>query len=411
MAVEDLDRESKTEEPSANAPLPELRQEPLPEVATILLVDDNPAKLFTLEAVLSEVNVRILTASSARQALKYLLNEEFAVILLDVHMPEMDGFELAQLIRQRPRFEATPIIFVTAISTSDTERSRGYGLGAVDYMFMPIVPEVFRAKVSALVDLFKKTRQVQRQAEQLAELNRALEEQVQRSAELNEQLALSNRELEAFTYSVSHDLRSPLKTVQGFCSLLKGEVEVNERAQEYLHYIHSGLDRADRLIAGLLNLSRMTRVPLKTRSVDLAELARAILPELERGPEQNVEVIIPQKLEAQGDPELLGVVLQNLLANALKFTGKNPNGRVELGSKLDQNKRPVYFVKDNGAGFSSDRAHRLFAPFQRLHTQEEFPGTGIGLATVQRVIRRHGGQVWAESEVGEGATFYFTLGA
>lgn len=407
MALEDL----RNDVPAVIADdLPTTSEIPLHE-ATLLLVDDNPAKLFSLESVLSGLNgVRILTATSARQALKLLLNQEFAVILLDVHMPDIDGFELAQMIRQRPRFEATPIIFVTAISTSDTERARGYDLGAVDYLFMPIVPEVLRAKVGALIDLFRKTRQVQLQAEQLAELNRALEAQVRRSAELNEQLMLSNRELEAFTYSVSHDLRSPLKTVQGFCSLLKSECGSAPKAQEYLSFVQAGLERADRLIAGLLNLSRMTRQPLNTQRVDLAELARTLLPELRTGAEQDVEVVVPERLDAYGDPELLGVVLQNLLGNALKFTSKRARGKVELGVIDEDKRRAVFFIRDNGAGFSSDRAHRLFTPFQRLHSQEEFEGTGIGLATVQRVIRRHGGQVWAEATPGEGATFFFTLG-
>ena len=381
------------------------------EPATILLVDDNPAKLFSLESVLSDLHIKIVTAGSARAALRHLLNQEFAVILLDVNMPEMDGFELAQLIRQRPRLETTPIIFVTAISTSEAERVKGYGLGAVDYLFMPIVPEVLRAKVTALVDLYKKTRQVQKQAQELAKLNEALERQLKHIEQLNDQLALSNRELEAFTYSVSHDLRSPLKTAQGFCSLLRSDLQaMPEQAQEHLSYIESSLERADRLIAGLLSLSRVTRTPLRTQDVDLAELARSILPELEMNHPGGAQIVIPESLPTRGDPELLIVALQNLLGNALKFSSRTQGAKIELGALPGEEGRPVYYVKDNGAGFSPEQAHKLFTPFQRLHSSDEFPGTGVGLVTVQRVIRRHGGKIWADSRPNQGATFFFTLG-
>lgn len=368
----------------------------------MLLVDDNPGKLLGLESALEHLPIRLLTATSARAALRLLVREDVAVILLDVHMPEMNGFELASLIRQRPRFEATPIIFVTAISTSEQDRSQGYGLGAVDYMAMPVQKEVLRAKVMALVDLHRKTLQVQRQAEQLARLNSALEAQVQRSEALNQQLSAANSELEAFTYSVSHDLRSP--RVASFVSLLRSDLDSPSAAvSESLGFIDAGLGRADRLIEGLLQLAQVTRTEVARTPLDLADLSRSLLPELEIP--AGAELVLPERLPACGDPELLGVVLQNLLGNALKFSSRVEHARVELGSTADG----AFFVRDNGAGFSPERAHRLFTPFQRLHSQEQFPGTGIGLATVRRVVRRHGGEIWAESEVDRGATFFWTL--
>lgn len=377
--------------------------------ARVLLVDDNAAKLFSLETVLSELDLELVTASSAREALKHLLHSEFAVILLDVSMPEMDGFELAALIRQRPRFEFTPIIFVTGISTSDAERTKGYGMGAVDYMFLPIIPEVLRAKVSALVDLYKKSEQVKRQAQELANLNQQLAAQLQSIETLNHQLALSNRELEGFTYSVSHDLRAPLRTVSNFCTQLRSECahSLSGKGLKYLDFIESGLESAERLIQGFLNLTRVSQAPMRKRELDLAEMARQLLPELPD--HKRAEWVIPDQLPAFGDAELLATALNNLLSNAIKFSAQTAEPRIELGSLQEGPGPKVFFVQDNGVGFPPEYAERLFAPFQRLQAGQETT-SGVGLATVQRVISRHGGTLWAEAVDGGGATFFFTLG-
>lgn len=369
----------------------------------ILLVDDNPVKLFSLNATLASLEVEVVTARSAREALRALLQNEFAVILLDVHMPEMDGFETARLIRQRPSTAHTPIMFVTAISTSETERARGYRLGAVDYMFMPIVPEILRAKVSALVDLYRKTREVNH-------LNRELEEKLVRIESLNEDLEEAYRELESFSYSVSHDLRAPLRAAQGFTELLlSGPCPLDDKSKKYLGNIQVGLERMDRLIADLLDLSRVTRAPMRLQPVDLAALAREVLPELEYHRDRQVEIELQPDLVVLGDPDLLRVVLQNLLGNAFKFTSRHPQAHIELGGRPGPDGQMTCYVRDDGAGFPAAHASRLFSPFQRLHTEDDFPGTGIGLATVQRIIRRHGGKIRAEGEVEKGATFTFTL--
>ncbi len=379
----------------------------------VLLVDDNPVKLFTLNSTLAALNLEVVTARSALEALRHLLHQEFAVILLDVHMPEMDGFEAAQLIRQRPATEHTPIIFVTAISTSDTERAKGYRLGAVDYLFMPIVPDILRAKVSAFVDLYRKTRQVNQQAEELASLNRELEDKLARIETLNEELAGAYHELEAFSYSVSHDLRAPLRAAQGFSQLLlTGEDTLDEKSQRYLHNISLGLEKMDRLIQDLLNLSRVTRLPMRLQPVNLGALATELLPELEYSlNREGLTVEIQPDLMVMGDPDLLRVALQNLLGNALKFTSKRDQAHVQLGGTPGPDGLTTCYVKDDGAGFPSSYAHKLFTPFQRLHTEDDFPGTGIGLATVQRIVRRHGGKIRAEGETDQGATFFFTLPA
>lgn len=375
----------------------------------VLLVDDNPGKLLSLETTLSELDIELITATSAREALKHLLHNDFAVILLDVSMPEMDGFELAAMIRQRPRLEFTPIIFVTGISTSDAERARGYGMGAVDYMFLPIIPEVFRAKVSALVELYKKSKQVERQAQQLTDLNRQLEAQLDRIELLNHQLAISNRELEGFTYSVSHDLRGPLRTSANFCGQLRAECgeSLSGKGQKYMDFIESGLERAEVMIQGFLNLTRVSQNPMRLQSVDLAALVRGLIPELPG--HDRVKWVVPDQLVAEADAELISMALNNLIANSIKFTAKVEQPVIELGQTHSPQGQAVYFVRDNGVGFPPEYAERIFAPAARSQEPEEPSGLGTGLATIQRVVHRHGGSIWAEGASEAGATFFFTL--
>lgn len=225
-------------------------------------------------------------------------------------------------------------------------------------------------------------------------------------------LRLSNQELEAFSYSVSHDLRSPLNTVDGFSRLLAKQLagHAGEKVQHYLSRIQAGVAQMGQLIEGLLSLAQVSRKQLQSEPVDLSELARDILDDLQlRQPERQVSVHIESGLQAHGDGRLVKVVLENLLANAWKFSAHQVQAEINVGQQLDSAGLPVFFVKDNGAGFDMAYADKLFHPFQRLHLVSEFPGTGIGLATVSRVIRRHGGQLWAESAPGRGATFFFTL--
>lgn len=374
---------------------------------TVLLVDDNPHKLHSMEVVLSTLPLDVLSASSAKEALKLLLrHQDFAVILLDVNMPDMNGFELAEMIRQRPRFEFTPLIFVTSISTSEAERARGYGMGAVDYIFLPVVPEVLRAKVSALVDLHRKTREVERQAEQLKQLNHQLESQLQHIEQLNRQLALSNRELEGFTCSVSYDLRAPLGSVSNYVGLLREEFseKLSGKGKKYLDFVESGLQRADRLIQGFLDLTQVARAPLLPRDIDLVELVQGLLPSLPD--HQRVNWILPDQLFVTADPGLLSTALAQLLANAIKFTGKASRPTVEIG-RLEDSK--TCFVRDNGTGFPADFAERIFLPFQRQSVIGDAGGAKMGLAIAHRAIARHGGSIWAEGKPQIGAVFYFKL--
>lgn len=225
------------------------------------------------------------------------------------------------------------------------------------------------------------------------------------------QLNNANKELEAFAYSVSHDLRAPLRGIDGFSQVLLEDYadKLDEDGRHYLKRVRAGTQRMGRLIDDILQLSRDGRREMKPESVDLSKLAVKISEELEQPePERKVEIIIKEGLVVNGDAHLLQIVFNNLLENAWKFTGKCSEARIEFGLTESEGKS-AYYVKDNGAGFNMDYVEKLFMPFQRLHSESEFTGTGIGLANVQRIIHRHGGSVWAEGEEGKGAIFYLTV--
>ena len=226
------------------------------------------------------------------------------------------------------------------------------------------------------------------------------------------ELQAVNKELEAFSYSVSHDLRAPLRSIDGFSQALLEDChdQLNANGQDYLRRIRAATQRMGQLIDDLLNLSRVTRSEMYLEPVDLSLLASGICTELQQSqPERQVEFVIQTGVLAQGDTRLVRVLLVNLLNNAWKFTSKHTQARIEFGVSNSESGVPVYFVRDDGAGFDMTYTNKLFGPFQRLHNMKDFPGNGIGLATVQRIVHRHGGRVWAEGEVERGATFYFTL--
>jgi len=222
----------------------------------------------------------------------------------------------------------------------------------------------------------------------------------------------TNRELESFSYSVSHDLRAPLRSIDGFSRAVLEEYEdkLDDRGRDYLRRVRAAAKRMAELIDDLLNLSRVTRREMRRETVDLSALASAVAAQLERSTQDRpVLFVVAPGRYAEGDEQLLRIVLDNLLGNAWKFTGRNASARVEVGATTLPGGERAFFVTDNGVGFDMAHADKLFGPFQRLHATHEFPGTGVGLATVQRVINRHGGRVWAEATLGHGATFYFTL--
>ncbi|UFS69763.1 ATP-binding protein [Geomonas sp. RF6] len=241
--------------------------------------------------------------------------------------------------------------------------------------------------------------------------NREINEGLQSLKKAKEATDTANRELEAFSYSVSHDLRTPLQSIDGFSLALLEDYgdSLDDRGKDYLRRVRVATQKMAQLIDDLLKLSRLTRSELTATGVNLSALASRVVSELQsREPERVVEIRIQEEVEATGDPDLLKVLFDNLLGNAWKFTGKTRDAVVEFGS-TEIDGKVVYFVRDNGTGFDMAYADKLFSPFQRLHLEKDFPGTGIGLSIVQRIVHRHNGTIWAEAAVGKGAAFFFTL--
>ena len=398
--------------PRCPAAPPEQDADPAVGRVNILLVDDQPANLLALEAMLQGLEQNLVKAESGREALKWLLTHEFAVILLDVKMPDMDGFETAALIRERDKSRDTPIIFLTAADKTHTEAVRGYAVGAVDYLVKPVVPEFVRSKVSVFVELAKRSALLRRQAELLREGEQAARELAETRAELVRDLEHKNQELESFSYAVSHDLRAPLRRIEAFGrAVLESQGErLDPDGRRFVNRIQEASRQMSQLIDDVLHLSKVSRAELRQQEVDLSALAAAILERLrETETDREVETRVRPGVTVTGDGRLLRIALANLLENAWKFTAREPAGRIEFGMTTAAGEA-TYFVRDNGAGFDMAYVDRLFGPFQRLHLSSEYPGSGIGLATVQRIIHRLGGRVWAEGLVGQGATFSFTLG-
>lgn len=243
------------------------------------------------------------------------------------------------------------------------------------------------------------------------EANQTLQRQNRELKQLKRSIEAANKELEAFSYSVAHDLRSPLRAMDGFSQILLEEHgdQLDAQGVQHIQRIRDAARQMNKQIEGLLSLSKLSHGEVQRVSIDLSALAGSILAGLQQAePERKVELVIAPNLKVYGDLRLLEIALDNLLRNAWKFTSKQPLARIELGT-VERDGRDAYFIRDNGVGFNPAYAHRLFSVFQRLHPSSEFEGTGIGLATVARAIHRHAGTIWAEGQIGLGATFYFTL--
>jgi signal transduction histidine kinase len=325
-------------------------------------------------------------------------------VLLDYRLPDADGLELLRLILDRE----VAVIVLTGQGSEDVAVS-AMKIGAYDYLVKGRLDRQTLTKaIEHAVERSRLERELREQRREVQSINRELEQRVRTRTEQLEHL---NRELEAFSYSVSHDLRAPLRAIDGFAQLLREHLagSLDAEGGHLFERIQGATRRMAGLIEALLGLAQLQRKQLHWQPLDLSAIARDVVQELRRRePARSVEIAIESGLRASGDPALLAVALENLLGNAWKFTAHRSAPRIEFG-RSDEAELP-FFVRDNGAGFSAAHAAKLFQPFQRLHSEREFEGTGIGLATVQRIVARHGGRIWAQSEPDGGATFWFTLG-
>ena len=382
----------------------------------ILAVDDSSTYLHEIASALGDDGYDVVLARSGEEALELLAVQSVDCILLDLLMPGMGGEETCRQIKASPAIRDIPLILVSAVEERSTVIA-GLTTGADDYICKSTGLEVLKARVQAQIrrkqfeDENRRIREELLRSELDAAEARAARKLAETRALLVEELERKNKELEAFSYSVSHDLRAPLRSIDGFSQALLDDCAsvLDERGRDYLRRVRAAAQRMGELIDDLLELSRVSRAELHNDTVDLSALAQSVARELERREsERQVQFTAQPALEARGDKRLLRVLLENLLGNAWKFTTGKADARVEFGSEVRAEGR-VYYVKDNGAGFDMQYAGKLFQPFQRLHGEHEFPGTGIGLATVYRIVDRHGGRVWAQGARGQGATILFTI--
>jgi len=380
----------------------------------ILLVDDQPAKLLSYEAILGELGETLVAANSAREALEHLLKSNFAVILVDVCMPEQDGFELVETIRTHHRFRETAIIFVSAVQMTDLDRIRGYASGAVDYVGVPIVPEILRAKVAVFVDLFRKTRQLEK-------LNLELEARVlERTAQLSETrdaLRETDRRKDVFLATLAHELRNPLAPMMSALEILRRNGQAGEASNYSIEVLDRQLTQMARLIDDLLDLGRITRnvLELRLEQVELSSVLIGAIETVQPGidaAEQTLEVDMPQSgAMVIADSARLSQLISNLLNNASKFTP--PGGTIQFKIE-DENGDYVFRIRDSGFGIDPDQLPRLFEPFYQVQRTPKRPnsGLGVGLTLVQKLAEMHGGSVSAFSEgLGKGSEFVVRIPA
>ncbi|MDB5196879.1 MAG: response regulator, partial [Flaviaesturariibacter sp.] len=403
-------------------------------------VDDREDNLLSIETILERDGYHIRKANSGRQALKILLSEQdFTLILMDVQMPDMNGFETATLIYEREKLKNIPIIFITAHNKDEEYMFEGYKMGAVDFIYKPINPELMRFKVSVFADLYRKNFQLMQQEKNLLAVNESLEKEIEerRTSEEkirtlnyqllqnNDELKTINEELDRFAYVASHDLQEPLRKIMVFSDVvamkLQGKIEPD--VQNSLDKIVKASDRMQKLINDLLKFSRHASATEDFKQVDLNELVSEVISDLEADIQRkNAQVNFEKLPVIQAIPSQLRQLFQNLIGNALKFAKDGTAPFVQIYSELVENMKSTdsngnasmqtfhrIFIKDNGIGFDAKYADDIFVVFKRLHSYHEFEGSGIGLSICKKIVDKHKGTIKADGRLNEGATFIITL--
>jgi signal transduction histidine kinase len=398
----------------------------------ILLVDDRDDNLISIEAILAPNGYQFVKANSGRQALKVLLSEfDFAMILMDVKMPNLNGFETASLIYEREKLRHIPIIFITANNYGDENIFKGYQSGAIDYIFKPFNPDVLRAKVAVLIDLYKKNRLLFEQEQKLISINKSLEREIaerknseEKVKQLNRKLLenianleSANKDLERFAFMASHDLQEPLRKIRMFSDrLLTRSKNVHEEDAKMVNRIQQAAERMQVLIVDILSFSKVSNDKSAFVESDLNAVIKDVLTEMEDEINSNNATISVQPLPSlHVRPTLMRPLFQNLISNALKYRKKDELVNIDIRSEVsfgisDRDKNLVnkycrIFIKDNGIGFDQKYADEIFGMFRRLHHNGEYSGTGVGLALCKKIAELHHGFISARSKINEGSTF------
>jgi signal transduction histidine kinase len=403
----------------------------------ILLVDDREDNLLSIETILEPGGYKFVKANSGRQALKILLTEfDFAMILMDVKMPNLNGFETATLIYERERLKHIPIIFITANNYGDENMFKGYQSGAIDYIFKPINPEVLRAKVGVLIELYKKNRLLLEQEQKLITINRNLELEVaerkaseEKVQQLNRQLLeniahleTANNDLERFAFMASHDLQEPLRKIRMFSDMLHTKYkDVLKEDVKMITRINHAADRMRTLIVDILAFSKVSTEKSEFVDSDLNVVLKDLIAEMDEEVREKRAIILLEPIpELHVSPRLMHPLFQNLINNALKYRKKDIDPVIKIRSEISLaisdrdsknlvNKYCRIFVEDNGIGFDQKYAEEIFGMFKRLHHNGEFEGTGVGLALCKKITELHRGFISARSKPNEGSTFIISL--
>jgi two-component system sensor histidine kinase/response regulator len=386
----------------------------------LLLVDDQRENLVALESLLAFPDYKLTSVTSAREAMIALLRTEFALIVLDVEMPEMNGIELARAIKERQKTRDVPIIFLSAHHDAERDILSGYGAGAVDYVTKPLNVAILRSKVAVFAELYRKNRELQLAnralQSEIAErrlVEAALQEANRLKSERTEDLHEMVQELESFSYSIAHDMRAPLRAMQGFSHLLMSEHadRLDAEGLEYLRRIGNSATRLDQLIQDVLSYTKVLRATAPLQTVDIDRLARDMIATYPDWQPPRADVFIDGALPAVlGNEAFITQCFSNLVANAVKFQPPGARPRVRIRAELRGDEVRLW-VEDNGIGIAPENHRRIFGLFERLHTPAEYEGTGVGLTIMRKAVERMEGRYGFESALGEGSRFWFQLKA
>ncbi len=396
----------------------------------ILLVDDREDNLLSIETILEQDNYEFVKATSGRQALKILLAEyDFALILMDVNMPNFNGFETAALIREREKLRHIPIIFITANSYGDENVFQGYKAGAVDYIYKPVNPDLLRAKVSVFVELYRKNHALMAQEERLISINKNLANEISERKNSEEKikalnlqllqnidkLEAANKDLDRFAFMASHDLQEPLRKIRTFSDALKRKYgpSLDKDGFDIIHKIDSAAQRMSNLIHDILTFSKISMEKKNFVESDLNQLLRDVLTEMDATVSEKQAKIIIEKLPSMNvNPVLIRPLFYNIISNSLKYSKPETPPIIKVHAEDNGTPEKKYmriYFEDNGIGFEQKYAEEIFTMFNRLPQSRPVEGTGIGLALCKKIVEVHNGYISAMSKVDEGSTFIVSL--